>query len=597
MATSHGSCRVLGCNKKHKRHFCNLCEERDATHFRSVCPKGERLYHGTHIRAVKPIATKGLNTTIGQLGEGIYFVETYEEAKSISYFRQDKNEDIELVLCVTAVIECQVYLGRHTNLDGPSKNRTWHLEYASASNLHGPWAGIDYHFKEYCLKNKDRCLVTAVYLNDVRIERFPNTRWPKHGWNAIIMLCPDATIGQVKNALRRIDALSLGTPASPKAKLKKKKIKSKSKSMSGTRSISPKRNNDFAACSRGMPKPVYASHKKHCMDISPPSRPVVVRNYQSTFVQPNYGGTMVPSYIPRTVPSNSQETTSSLFSSPPNRSSYGGYYSTPTTSVPNIYPSRHVKINIGNSSSQLSYGMQRHEENCENGVQTTCGYKVYLLFKILLLLTNTIIGIWSLQHLYSQSNDTTKSSLIVFAVFFTLQLLANILVVIWEECYPDGFIRIGQLLVVILLVLPMLGSQAYAAQNVNPIVWSVWYWDVVLQIVFIVITILILIGDACVYIYVKMKEDREINECLCCLLCLVIVVYPVLLFLILIQPVYICQFGWDWVPYVGDISNHDSGTENLLIFILVTGAMGLWLWTVALPLAFMCCVCCYLTCS
>ena len=306
MGTYGKYCRVVGCDKQHKQHFCKLCEERNTTHFRSECPKGKRLYHGTHIRAVKPIATEGLNTTRGQLGEGIYFVETYEEAKSISYFRQKINKDIQPVSCVpTVVIECQVYLGRHTDLDGPSRNGTWHLEYASASNIHLPWGGIDYDFKEYCLKNKDRCLVTAIHLNDIRIGRFPNTRWPNDGFSAIFQLGPDATIDQIKNALRRIGVPYQRTPASPKAKLKKKKTR--------PRSSSPKRNN--VAVAKGI------------------------------------------------IPSNNQNV-NLTFSSSPNRSDHGHHYPISTTMMPTVHPSREFKINIEDSSDRYEQTSCSEVQNC-----------------------------------------------------------------------------------------------------------------------------------------------------------------------------------------------------------------------------------------
>ena len=145
--TNKQNCKVARCTLEHRQHFCLLCKDKDSDHFSSECPKSLTLFHGTHIRAIKLIAFESLKeSTSGTLGPGIYFVENYEEAESISQYRK-KPEDGSC----TVVFECQVYLGNHVYL-GKTPTEEWQGSYDSASSIHGSWANIDHDFKEYCLK-------------------------------------------------------------------------------------------------------------------------------------------------------------------------------------------------------------------------------------------------------------------------------------------------------------------------------------------------------------------------------------------------------------------------------------------------------------
>jgi hypothetical protein len=40
-------CKVLGCKKNHKVHYCRVCQTNDVSHLPFDCPQGTILYHGT----------------------------------------------------------------------------------------------------------------------------------------------------------------------------------------------------------------------------------------------------------------------------------------------------------------------------------------------------------------------------------------------------------------------------------------------------------------------------------------------------------------------------------------------------------------------
>lgn len=132
-------CNVDRCRKKHRSHYCRLCEDDDSDHFASECPKSRTLYHGTRIRAVAPIAKKGLKESDdGRLGGGVYFVKNLENAIKISEHRQDGDDDNDYAV----VIKCQVYMGVHKRLERNEEDDEWQDDYDSACAMHPKWAGI-----------------------------------------------------------------------------------------------------------------------------------------------------------------------------------------------------------------------------------------------------------------------------------------------------------------------------------------------------------------------------------------------------------------------------------------------------------------------
>ena len=170
-----GRCRVRECHENHSRHFCRVCKEKDTDHFSSKCPNAKTLYHGTHSGALEPIKQNGLiGSGGGRLGPGVYFVEKFEEAKKISRNRQQKADKYKNY--TTVVLKCKVRLGKHTDL-GRGEGDGWQTNWHSASTMHPPWAGIGYHFKEYCLKDSSYCVVNTIYVDGDAIKKDVNFTW------------------------------------------------------------------------------------------------------------------------------------------------------------------------------------------------------------------------------------------------------------------------------------------------------------------------------------------------------------------------------------------------------------------------------------
>ena len=78
------------------------------------------------------------NSPKGRLGSGIYFVDTLENAKRISYHRDPRLNQKNAI-----VFQCQVNLGRHIDL-GHASGGYWQGAYDSASGIHPPWACLLY---------------------------------------------------------------------------------------------------------------------------------------------------------------------------------------------------------------------------------------------------------------------------------------------------------------------------------------------------------------------------------------------------------------------------------------------------------------------
>ena len=174
------TCKVSRCRENHLRHFCRLCKARDSDHFSSECPNGKTLYHGTQIKSIKPIAMQGFkNSPRGRLGPGIYFVDTLENAKRISYHRDPRLNQKNAI-----VFQCQVNLGRHIDL-GHASGGYWQGAYDSASGIHPPWPGVNQDFKEYCLKYSKDCVVESIYINDYIIKKDENMTWGDAEQNVI----------------------------------------------------------------------------------------------------------------------------------------------------------------------------------------------------------------------------------------------------------------------------------------------------------------------------------------------------------------------------------------------------------------------------
>ena len=199
-------CKVSKCESNHAQHFCRLCEEEDTDHFSSECPRSKTLYHGTQVQYFKSISNTGLKeSSVGRLGQGVYFVKTYNKAERISRGRRTKDGDPNSV-----VIECQVYLGKHRYFDGNKCNTAWQEKYDSASTLHPPWCNIKTVFKEYCLKDSSKCIMKTLYMNGVPIKKDAEMSWGE-AQRVINQLTPDATAEDFNRAVERIKMISLPT--------------------------------------------------------------------------------------------------------------------------------------------------------------------------------------------------------------------------------------------------------------------------------------------------------------------------------------------------------------------------------------------------
>ena len=118
--------------------------------------------------SIAGISRSGLQkSSDGRLGGGVYFVESYEEAKSIASHRGNGS--------VTAVFECNVRLGKLADLK-KSNNSNWQSQYNSAKAVHPPWAGIEKDFIEFCLLDDKYCSVKKVWLISGDLEGCNVTR-------------------------------------------------------------------------------------------------------------------------------------------------------------------------------------------------------------------------------------------------------------------------------------------------------------------------------------------------------------------------------------------------------------------------------------
>ena len=195
------SCKVNRCSEKHKSHYCRLCGCKNAKHFSQDCPKGRRLYHGTRLSSIKGISSEGLQpSTKGRLGPGIYFAESFNDAKEISLHRGAGEGG--------AVFECNVNLGRIKYLRKRRKRDlyTWRYEeYDSAEATHPPWPGVKTEeFTEYCLKDPKKCSVRKVAITNGHVDglgSFVITKMDKQ-WKELKQLDNDPTFNDVRNISR-----------------------------------------------------------------------------------------------------------------------------------------------------------------------------------------------------------------------------------------------------------------------------------------------------------------------------------------------------------------------------------------------------------
>ena len=199
-------------------------------------------------------------------------------------------------------------------------------------------------------------------------------------------------------------------------------------------------------------------------------------------------------------------------------------------------------------------------------------FKPLLLLKAFLIQFNIWNGIWSLVHLYSKSNNNIESALISFAVFFTLQSLANLIYLIF---FFNGYkyTSIIKLVIAFVLEMPMLTSQAYAMRNMDNLVWSDLNWDFGMQLQFIINTTLFVGIDLCLYNNSKAWLS----------LAVLFPIMPVFFF----TPVYLALVGWKWTPnslnyFGGVVGDNENGIVGLLYISMGFGVTGLWIWTIVL---------------
>ena len=159
-------CRVPGCEEDHIKHYCQVCDQNDAAHFPRHCPDGTVLYHGTNSEVINAIVEEGFMKSghRSRLGAGVYFVASEEEAGSISLNRDHKGPPRKKKV----FLMCLVNLENHIFLDSGAGS-DWQNEYDSASSMHPPWAGIEADFKEFCVKNSKRCIVTSIIINEINV--------------------------------------------------------------------------------------------------------------------------------------------------------------------------------------------------------------------------------------------------------------------------------------------------------------------------------------------------------------------------------------------------------------------------------------------
>ena len=638
-ATVSQSCKIIKCNAEHRRHYCRLCKDNDSDHFSSECPRGKTLYHGTHIGAIKPIAMGGLKESgNGRLGRGVYFVETLEQAKNISKYR-DKN--------CTVVFKCQVNLRNNIDL-GRGDGGDWQLHKDSASSIHPPWANINHDFKEYCVKSSNDCVVTSIFIDDTVIRKNENMTWGD-AENIIKKLNPNSTFEDVKPLL--------GNLKKEKRKFIRQLGRRRNLSMSeisvewflsrwylivktlftlffiinsiwSAVHLNKQDNRNMAAivffiiflflqsianivllvvhgiASLDTPHkinliitltkfviafclemPMLVSQvfaikeniKQQNLTWSDFSWDVAVQ-FQFVFnlmlfgsIDLVYNGlnryqfnnyTKLAVWVPG-VTLLSKLMAGLVFT--PIHLTQLGFNWRPKLSD--------FEGKIGNSvniRNLLSFSMYMGAIGlwswpvvfpicCLLALKIMFGFSLrslykrwYLLLKAFLILFNIWNGIWSLDHLYSKSNDNIDYALASFICFFTLQSLENLIYISIHALYASKDPRMAEkwhifaitkLLIAFVFEMPMLTSQAYAMRNLDNLVWSELNWDVGMQLQFIINITLFLVID-CFY----MALEHDYSTCTSVALVIFIPIPSTILCGVLSTPVYLARVGWNWLP-------------------------------------------------
>ena len=205
VSTFKQKCRVPECVQDHVHHFCQLCTAQNSNHLSSNCPRSRTLYHGTQVEYIAKVSLKKARDH-GSLGKGIYFVENYNEARSISKHQRSKDPKGDPN---SVVIKCKVDLGKHCDLGNSHNDTTWQNgDYDSASAICHPCGTIKTPFKEYCLKDSMKCRMITLYMNDEAIEKDANMSWGQ-AQQVINQLKPNATSDDFKKAVERIKILNL----------------------------------------------------------------------------------------------------------------------------------------------------------------------------------------------------------------------------------------------------------------------------------------------------------------------------------------------------------------------------------------------------
>ena len=218
-------------------------------------------------------------------------------------------------------------------------------------------------------------------------------------------------------------------------------------------------------------------------------------------------------------------------------------------------------------------GLQKHFNIVE---YKTIG--TILFIKTLLVIFFIVLGAISVSHLFKKTNDKIRSALISYALFYTLQSIANLAFVV--ICFVDALLRKRTtqiiptitIFIAFTLEIPMLASQAYVMTNVENLVWGILHWDVALQFLFIFKLWLFLAIDI-LYIGCRVKKMMFLTAVL-------VFVLPPVICGFVFAPVHLVQLGWIWRPTITDFGGKldDSETSNLLTLSMFIGALGLWVW-------------------
>eukprot|EP00347_Sterkiella_histriomuscorum_P010387 403376496 len=175
-STSNLSCRIRGCVQNHNNHNCSLCKCSNSDHLSRNCPEAMHLYHGTTLSNFIQMCNDQYKNYVhiqpslsGQMGSGIYFT-TLVEAIKIADFRAQGLDG-------AVVIKVAVNLGKlkkYSDMERVSHCNIseWSfLNFDSATSIHQSWAGIDYPFRDWVVKNSNNLRVTDVWLMSGRLKQ------------------------------------------------------------------------------------------------------------------------------------------------------------------------------------------------------------------------------------------------------------------------------------------------------------------------------------------------------------------------------------------------------------------------------------------